>query len=213
MNPTYKLCSNYSITDHGINLTKLHLEEKEEDIPVFDFYTDLQPQQFDEIASSIPKYTLLHGGIKGIHALDAASLRGNIQLIEHIVKKGGKELINLGSKENNSFPLYSACMNLINSKSKSDEKCYLTAKKLIELGAEVNLLDPWGGFTVLYYAAEITNNFALIKLFCEHGGIAYPTLSASGQAIVDQAREEIKNGRHFAEIVTTVAKSKFEKST
>jgi len=79
-------------------------EYHEEAAPVLNKITSkLTPEEFDALCTSNMKYEFNHSATlndKGpFTALDLATEMNNIPLIRHIVKKGGKDLLNLGNAD------------------------------------------------------------------------------------------------------------------
>ncbi|MES2272765.1 MAG: ankyrin repeat domain-containing protein [Chlamydiota bacterium] len=152
------------------------------------------PQEFDTERKKYPNYQLTYGGRIGWNALGSAADEGNVELVEHIVQIGGKALIELGNFVGFT-PLFCATRN----------NHYLTAKKLIELGANVNIgtfRDSDGekrntleGSTPLWAAAQEARNVALVRLLLKKGAVAEPALESEGLKILDQAQKEIANER------------------
>lgn len=146
------------------------------------------PLQFDAICEEHPYYKIEFGGRCGWNALGTAAYKGNCELVDHIVKKYGEHLIELG----NGFgwsPLYCAC------NCEDIENGYLVGKLLIELGANVNLAtstccddsvigDTYAGSTPLWACIEKTKNIKLAKLLINNGGIA-ENLSKEGKKLLD----------------------------
>ena len=84
-------------------------EYHEEAAPVLNKITSkLTPEEFDALCVANMKYELNHSATLNDNwalapfaftALDLAVARNNIPLIRHIVKKGGKDLLNLGNAD------------------------------------------------------------------------------------------------------------------
>lgn len=98
-------------------------------VPIF-VKRQTTPDEFEQLLSSnCSNHQLSDGGrdAQGMTCLSHAASWGNVPLIEHIVKIGGKELIDIGSKWGIT-PLHTAVL--------ADE--YEAAEALIRLGANVN---------------------------------------------------------------------------
>lgn len=138
-----------------------------------------QPDDFDFFVSQHPNYKIEYGGASGWNAVGRAAYYGNVKLVEHIINKYGKHLINLG----NFFgwtPLFCAanCSDI--------DAGYEVCKKLIEMGANVNIassndaVDARGaisnGATALSIAVIRTKNIKLIELILAYGGQCHDNL-------------------------------------
>ncbi len=87
------------------------------------------PEEFDAQCVASPKYQLHEPN--NFNTLIMASYFDNTALIEHIVRKNGKQILELGNFAG-ATPLYAAAF----------ANKYDSAKKLIDLGAKVNALCP-----------------------------------------------------------------------
>lgn len=136
------------------------------------------PKIFDVKCSLRPGFQLNQEDENGCHALAKAASCGNIGLIEHLVKKGGKELLNLGNYYGMSALHYAIAFN-------SDPASRLnTVKKLIELGADVNLVTrlSYESFELslpieaspLWTAIEVAKDLDLVNLLDKREGIISP---------------------------------------
>jgi ankyrin repeat protein len=91
------------------------------------------PKNFSEEMAKLSNYRLKMGTRSSIPALSMAAFRGNVDLIDHIVKIGGKALLTVGDCMEEGSPLHWACS------CSNFETGYLAAKKLIQLGAPINI--------------------------------------------------------------------------
>lgn len=184
MNPV-TICSHrsYNMEEGGYQVTNL-------------IKKNTTSEEFDKTIASIATYRLENGGRCGWNALGAASDRGNVRLINHIVAIGGRHLLELG----NCFgwtPLFCA----VNSENPEDG--YAAAKELIRLGANVNVATSMGcsdsqqGYTPyaatpLWAAAEKSKNPKLVKLLLRHRALlGDESVSNAAQAILNAARKEL----------------------
>jgi hypothetical protein len=170
------------------------------------FITDkTTPKEFDEHCARSPLYKLNYSWLD-LSALGQAASHGNILLIEHIVKVGGKELLHLGNQFGIT-PLFLA--------AKSNQT--LAVRKLIELGADINMatngefrrdLVPLGA-TPLWTAVEKMVHerlssvqhlmgkdkqidMPLIKFLLKNKAVAQPVLSEAKSKILEKASKEIE---------------------
>ncbi len=123
-------------------------------------------KEFDEFCENYPEYQLSYGGRLCWTALEKACDTGNVPLIRHIVKIGGKELLSLQGVQT---PLHRAiaCRDLLKRL-----KC---VEELVNLGADVNLThkDSRGiNATPLLSAARKPENLKIVKLLLRHGAKA-----------------------------------------
>jgi hypothetical protein len=115
---------------------------------------------------------LSHGGRTGRTVLVGAVLRGNVRLIEPIVRRAGPPLLEVGNWDGGWTPLLYAVRD---SHGLPADIRYAVVRKLIELGAGVNKaargsLDiriPYGA-TPLWVALN-TNQLAIAKLLLVNG--------------------------------------------
>ena len=132
-------------------------------------------EQFDAFLKERPNYRLNYGGNDGWNALGVAALVGNVALIHHIVRIGGKPLIHLGNLLGWT-PLYCA------ANCSDSEKGLMAAKTLLSFGAEVNTATSldWEGLeggmtpkmaTPLWAAASKAQNLNLVKFLLINGGV------------------------------------------
>lgn len=158
---------------------------------------DTTPREFDQIVATmkIHGYKLSYGGIRGWNALGTAAYNGNVELIAHIVKKGGEKLLDLGNRSGITPLLFAA-------QCKNHQDGYYAAKKLIELGADINLaaaensseydVASTEGETPLEVALEKTKNLRLVKLLIKRGAIIpSERLSHEGKETAIQVQEQI----------------------
>lgn len=148
------------------------------------------PEVFSKIFEN-PDYTLDSAlWANGETALHLAAIRGNVDLIDYIVKLGGKKLLFIHTTNGNS-PLHHACV------CEDKEAGYLAAKKLIQLGSPVNIgkkfnwpdddsrkmedIQKWEGVkdiwktpleSALYFNYDDVINSKILKLLVRMGGIA-----------------------------------------
>ena len=113
------------------------------------------PAEFDAECTKCPGYTLTAGGRCGWTALGAAANKGNVLLVEHIVRIGGKTLLELRN-ESGFTPLYCA----------TEAGQFRAAKALLDLGAQVDA-EGVGGETSLRTAA-LAQCRAVTKLLLIH---------------------------------------------
>lgn len=160
------------------------------------------PEEFEEMRANTPSYQLTDGARCGYTTLAVAAMRGNIRLIEHVVRTGGKELLELGD-DFGATPLFVAI----------EENQTQAAKKLILLGSNVNMATNLDcpkrkeqhvppGATPLWAAAERAKSIALVKLLLRNGAVAEPALTAAGTAIL--ARAEIEMEKEKKELLAMI---------
>ena len=112
-----------------------------------------------------PQFSLDTGGKFGKTVLAAVAEKGNVPLIEFIVKRGGKGLLSIAC--NGGFsPLHYACV------CPDKEAGYLAAKKLVQLGTPINLVREGGGSTTpLEIALGKGQNPKIAVMLIKLGGI------------------------------------------
>lgn len=156
-----------------------------------------ESNEFDSFVSQHPGYKIEYGGRCGWNALGSAAYHGNAHLVEHIVNKYGKHLINLG----NGFgwtPLFCAanCLDL--------EAGYETSNKLIKFGANVNISVSCSGVdskrgltdrgdTPLSAAISKTKNRKLVELLLKHGALCHDSLlNDKDKEFLNEIKENMK---------------------
>lgn len=148
---------------------------------------------FDEKKRALEEshgYELTFGGRCGWNVLGAATITGNIALIEHIVRVGGKDLMDYANIYGNTALHIAAYENDFN-------KACLISKKLIQLGAQINICSidtKIKNRTPLIVAAN-KSNLQLVKLLLKNGAIVPDNvneqLDTVQQKIIFDAIEEI----------------------
>lgn len=158
------------------------------------------PEEFDQLLADYPNYDLSYGNRCGWNVLGVAACRGNVALVEHIVKIGEPKILNMGNEFGMS-PLFCAMYG------EDLNKMYQVAKKLIELGADINLATKYGaGDTVrgnipskatpLWACIEKAHNRILAKYLIRMGAMAIK-LSSEGEKILQELILEIHGQRLF----------------
>ena len=153
---------------------------------------DTTPAEFDTKRGEFPLYRLYYGGKCNWTALAVAASKGNIPLIEHIFAIGGKSLLFMANFSHET-PLHCACA------CEDQEKGYLAAKKLIQLGTPVNIaekleIDGGNGF---YFqkpldTALANGNIKIATMLLRLGGIAkLVDPSPKMLATLEEARKQI----------------------
>ena len=129
------------------------------------------PEQFDELLrtylSNDPSYLTSGGGRLGDTVLVTAIKMGNRDLVDHIVRIGGTNLLELSSRIPRQPPLTAA---VLSNAEEADR--YAIAARLIELGAPVNQAGQDGNFgaTPLQVAISI-GRLPIIGLLLRNGAI------------------------------------------
>ena len=158
------------------------------------------PEEFDQFINDIPGYDLSYGGRCGWNVLGTAANTGNVILVEHIVKIGEPKLLNMGN-EFGMTPLFCAMYG------EDLDQMYLVAKKLIDMGADINLAARYGAgdssrgntpseATPLWACIERACNRRLGKYLICMGAIAIK-LSQKGEMIKEELILEIHGKRLF----------------
>jgi ankyrin repeat protein len=160
------------------------------------------PEQFDAERAKNPDYQLDNQGCSGHFSLTTAAEQGNVLLIEHIVRIGGPRLLDMGS-ETGITPLFWAVIG--NHRS--------AAKKLIELGSNVNVISIVGcrlsfdfgitkATTSLAYVANKVGMFTSIEAMKIYGrGTLHPYPIQKAQNVA-MAKLLILNGAVAAPAVS-----------
>lgn len=164
--------------------------------------TDTTPEELNELlARAQTEYDFTNEGPDGWSALGISALRGNAELIEHIVKIGGKSLLNR-QNDHGWTPLFAA------TKSADTPNGFLAAKTLIDLGADPNLpTKSWcwdskmgdipEGATPLWLASEKIKNLPLVLLLLENRAIIPETLSPQATELIRLAQELIETSNIY----------------
>lgn len=147
---------------------------------------DTTPEQFKTMTSNLRGYTLASKDGMERTALNGAAIAGNIPLIQHIVKEGGKELLsNVCSW--GQIPLMNAGI----------EKKIQAMQELINLGADVNATGV--GFerrsSVLEHAVKVIKDLDVIKLLLKNGAIneGWQSYTEEEKDLLNKAKVEIEN--------------------
>lgn len=168
---------------------------------------NITPEEFDAACAQLHSdYQMHYRGRCGVFSLTIAASVGNIPLIEHIVRKTPK-LLHMGT-DSGKTPL--CCAVLANQR--------FAAKKLIELGSDVNMANAYG-ITPLAFAAQKVYEFAeyefkkygrttlhpdsiqkalnvaMAKLLLLNGAVAEPAVNEKGAQVLQQAQKEIDEMR------------------
>lgn len=161
--------------------------------------------RFEEARSLCPNYKWTHGAMHyHQHALLIAAAHDHLALINHIVKKGGKELLSLG----NQFgwtALFQACI--------ADK--YDAAELLLNLGANPNIATSRSssaapdGATPLWAVAQKTQDVALAELLLKYGAIPEPELNEEGQKVLREAKKTLRQETFAAISPAFLEKTKF----
>jgi len=93
-------------------------------------------EEFSDELAKYPDFKLNYGGQLGYTVLAQAAYKGNAALIEHIVNLGDKTLFFIGTYSYHS-PLHCACS------CENVDAGYLAAKKLVQLGAPINIVHEY----------------------------------------------------------------------
>jgi ankyrin repeat protein len=151
----------------------------------------LTPEEFDALCASNINYKLNHSstcnhGVKTRcwTALDLASVENNIPLIQHIVKKGGNDLLNLGDDDGKTPLLTSLSIYNFTELDTSP-----SIKELIRLNADVNMLSKFY-LAPLWLAATAHKGLEVVKLLLKCGAIVDSDLGEIKE--IGEARKEIK---------------------
>lgn len=161
---------------------------------------------FKAICKLNPEYNFIYCNGQGTNIFHVAAAKGNYKLILHLLDKGMGEIYpsldelsklhrreirleDLVNYSDNGFrtPLY-----LCVQKCKDARMAYLTAKTLIDFGANVKLSGISCGIyckvkSPLWIAAEKTKNLPLIQLLILHGGIVHWPLTKNGKKNIKMA--------------------------
>lgn len=175
------------------------------------------PAEFDKKIATLDNYKLENGDTHRVSALSTAASVGNVALIEHIVKIGGTHLLNMGD-DCGMTPLFMAVGDgcgmtplFMAVECKDKEARYLAAKKLIDLGADVNIAFTENGenwYSPLALAVKDINNLALVKLLLKNGSSEeVPWITEEGKKLLDGAKNEVEE----EEITGMVSESTFAK--
>lgn len=152
-----------------------------------DFITEhTTVEEFDNKYQQLSKPSLTAGARCGNTVMTVAAFRGNVVLVEYLHKMGGDKLLNLGN-EFGMTPLYYAIKG----------RQYETAKKLVQLGANVNLAtsSPSGSTltgnstchsTPLWMAIHHREGVhaEIVRLLASSGGVANPPLDETHSKIL-----------------------------
>jgi len=178
-----KPCTSFSVQDNWEAASyMMQMIKKDTSSRLFDRYLEHVHTTSEYYTGN---YELNHGGSAGWNVLGSAALKGNAQLVKHIVKIGGENLLDLGN-ENGWTPLRCA------AECEDIEGGYLAAKSLIDLGADPDLADIKGK-TPLMTALKKTN-IKMIKLFLDNGALIPQHLSEESGILVDEIQGEFIKG-------------------
>ncbi len=136
---------------------------------------DTTPEQFDALVATIEDYDYEDGDSYGITACTQAAREGNIRLVEHLVKKGEVHLLNIADSWGGTALGYV-------SRLADKQAAYEQSKKMIKLGADVNLDYPlWEGKHLHQQTpirwAILSCNINLVRLLLKHGAVMPTNLS------------------------------------
>jgi hypothetical protein len=152
-------------------------------------------EEYDRMLAIVENYLPTHGGAYGTTPLFKAALKGNIQLITHIVTTGGSAHLHVGNLAS-CTPIFGALL------CKNEDHALFATMKLYKLGAVLNTVLSRGSFldgakvekgtTLLWIAVEKTNNLKLIKflLLCKASS-GLVRLSYRGAAKIGQATQKL----------------------
>lgn len=140
------------------------------DTPPFlaEITSETTPEEFDQLLLRGYEFDtgfLYH--LSEMTLLNLAALKGNVRLIRHIVNVGGKQLLNLGTRDFGRTPLFSA----INA----NVPCSVVGE-LVKLNANVNIAcsfksDAFKVAETCLDRAIALGNFSIAKLLLRHGAL------------------------------------------
>lgn len=180
-------CANFSRQDD--NYTYMHLkrvikpettsEEFEEEVRQYqEAHPSLAPFTYDS--------TTTYGGCNVVHL---AAYNGNVGLIEHFVRQGGRELLDTGNKYGGT-PLHCSV----------ERGHVLATRTLLRLGANPNIFEriedkSWIPSTPLFNALniDIPDKIAITKLLLRNGAQIHPDtpLEAWQERILHEVRNKV----------------------
>jgi hypothetical protein len=154
---------------------------------------DTSPQKFDTLCE-MQEIVLEKGeSFRSITPLMYALSVGNMLLVDHIIDVGGKKLLEIGTED--GFSPLNQCLN---------RKCrdLPGAIKLIQLGADVNVVIPKGDnlpernvlwtFVLEMSAVALKVQYITLKFLLSKGAVAIPELYQRGKQIVEYAENEMR---------------------
>lgn len=161
---------------------------------------DTTINQFDNWRKKSPDYKYSDGFDSGKHALICAAEKGNASLVEHIVKEGGNELVNLTDHYGRTA-LHCVCF-----RKPYDEKAIAARvtiiNTLIKCGANINaqtladyrLGEIPAGATPIWVATHRAKSVNLIAQLLQHKAkLGSASFSKKGAQKLSQAQKILSN--------------------
>lgn len=169
------------------------------------------PVEFEAICNKFPSFKLENGNTRNHSALHMAAFKGNLALVQHIVAKGGRGLLDLGN-ENGSTPLMVVALHGVENDQDPQAADSPTAKmaaELIRLGSNIHIATRSafsfsvgerredGTYlthnipsraTAMHAAAEIIKNAEIVKMLIQAGANQGKNLSPEAQELIKTAQ-------------------------
>jgi hypothetical protein len=163
----------------------------DKDVDIFNINKNTTPTEFNTRCNELGVVLEKGECFRNYTPLEIAFYRENMPLVDHIIKVGGKKLLDLGYEDGTTL-LYRCTIDV-------DFPLGIT---LTKLGADVNIVIPTKGSlpedTALWWLfldMEITvlkASYITLKFLLRHGAIATPELTQRGKKIMEHAEKEMR---------------------